>query len=419
MFGFSNIRPLFFIVPSQIPPALLPFGTGLIDEGKAALRLKHTMTDGKLDPVAFRIKFHEHHRTKAEWCIYPTYDYTHCLCDSFEDITHSLCTKEFEGRRPSYYWLCNAVDVYCPVQWEYSRLNVAYTLVSKRKLKRLIDLEIVRDWDDPRLFTLSGLKRRGFPPQAVKNFCELVGVTEATDTVIQPAVLESCVRDVLNATATRAMAVLQPLEVEIVNFPSTTKTVTVDNIPANVCESESVKNTGVHTVDVCSKLYIEAEDFSESPPKGYKRLTAGQSVGLMHLGLVMTLKEVVKTGGVPTKLICEVASGGPTNKPKGAYIHWVSSSAPGVAPQTAEVRVYQRLFKSVNPESNPGGLLADVTDDNLVVHPNAMINSAVKGGAVGSTYQFVRGGYYCKDPDSTPTSPVFNLTIGLKGEGKK
>lgn len=161
---------------------------GKIDEGKATLRMKHTMKDGKLDPVAYRIKFCEHHRTKDKWCIYPTYDYTHCLVDSMEDISHSLCTKEFQNRRPSYYWLCNAVDVYCPVQWEYSRLNMGYAVVSKRKIAKLIDAKLVSGWDDPRLFTLSALRRRGFPPDAINDFCNLIGVTESTDTMIQPEV---------------------------------------------------------------------------------------------------------------------------------------------------------------------------------------------------------------------------------------
>lgn len=260
---------------------------GKIDEGKAALRLKHTMSDGKLDPVAYRIKFNHHHRSGYEWCIYPTYDYTHCICDSIEDITHSLCTKEFEGRRPSYYWLCNAVDIYCPVQWEYSRLNMSYTVVSKRKIAKLIDQDIVADWDDPRLFTLSALRRRGFPAQAIKNFCKKIGVTEATDTILEPQMLEACVRDVLNTTATRGMAVLVPLCVEIENFPASSgPRITVANIPETVCETEGVAPTGEHAVDVCSTVYISAEDFSEDPPKGYKRLTVGGSVGLMHLGLV-------------------------------------------------------------------------------------------------------------------------------------
>jgi glutaminyl-tRNA synthetase len=175
---------------------------GKIDEGAATLRMKLTLEEGKLDPVAYRIRFTPHHRTGSKWCVYPTYDYTHCLCDSIENITHSLCTKEFQSRRSSYYWLCNALNIYCPVQWEYGRLNVNYTVVSKRKIAKLIDEGIVKDWDDPRLFTLTALRRRGFPAEAINNFCAQLGVTGAQSTV-DPSMLEAYVRDYLNNTAQR------------------------------------------------------------------------------------------------------------------------------------------------------------------------------------------------------------------------
>jgi len=193
---------------------------GKFAEGEATLRMKLVMEDGKMDPVAYRVKYTPHHRTGDTWCIYPTYDYTHCLCDSIEHITHSLCTKEFQARRSSYFWLCNALDVYCPVQWEYGRLNLHYAVVSKRKILQLVAAGAVRDWDDPRLFTLTALRRRGFPPEAINNFCARVGVTVA-QTTMEPHLLEACVRDVLNDTAPRAMAVLEPLQVIITNFPAT------------------------------------------------------------------------------------------------------------------------------------------------------------------------------------------------------
>ncbi|KAG8435965.1 hypothetical protein GDO86_007166 [Hymenochirus boettgeri] len=192
---------------------------GKFAEGEATLRMKLVMEDGKMDPVAYRIKYTPHHRTGDKWCIYPTYDYTHCLCDSIEHITHSLCTKEFQARRSSYFWLCNALDVYCPVQWEYGRLNLHYTVVSKRKIIKLVETGAVRDWDDPRLFTLTALRRRGFPPEAINNFCARVGVTVA-QTTMEPHLLEACVREVLNETAPRVMAVLDPLKVTITNFPA-------------------------------------------------------------------------------------------------------------------------------------------------------------------------------------------------------
>ena len=187
---------------------------GKFDEGTATLRMKCVLEEGKVDPVAYRIKFCEHHRSGDEWCIYPTYDYTHCLCDSFEDITHSLCTKEFQNRRSSYYWLCNVLKQYCPVQWEYGRLNIGYTIMSKRKITKLIAEGLVADYDDPRLFTLTALRRRGFPPQAINSFVKKLGLTGAL-TQLDPLMLEACVRDELNVTAHRVMAVLEPLKVTV------------------------------------------------------------------------------------------------------------------------------------------------------------------------------------------------------------
>ncbi|NXC22673.1 SYQ ligase, partial [Corythaeola cristata] len=210
--------------------------------------------------------------TSPTQCIYPTYDYTHCLCDSIEHITHSLCTKEFQARRSSYFWLCNALDVYCPVQWEYGRLNLLYTVVSKRKIIRLVETGAVRDWDDPRLFTLTALRRRGFPPEAVNNFCARVGVTVAQATM-EPHLLEACAREVLNEQAPRAMAVLEPLKVTITNFPAPKALeVLVPNFPAD-------ESRGFHKVPFQPTVYIEETDFREEVDKGYKRLAPGQPVG--------------------------------------------------------------------------------------------------------------------------------------------
>ncbi|ELU08311.1 hypothetical protein CAPTEDRAFT_221989 [Capitella teleta] len=229
---------------------------GKIDEGDATLRMKTTLEDGKQDPVAYRIKFTRHHRSKDAWCIYPTYDYTHCLCDSIENITHSLCTKEFQARRSSYYWLCNVLDLYCPVQWEYGRLALNYTVVSKRKIGKLISEKIVRSWDDPRLFTLTALRRRGFPPEAINMFCGKVGVTMSQVT-LDPTMLEACVRDVLNVTAPRAMAVLEPLKVKILNLPSNApREISVPNFPAD-------EKKGFHKVPFSDVIYIEQNDFRE------------------------------------------------------------------------------------------------------------------------------------------------------------
>jgi glutaminyl-tRNA synthetase len=262
---------------------------GKIEEGKATLRMKMVMEDGKLDPVAYRIKFVPHHNTGDDWCIYPTYDYTHCLCDSIENITHSLCTKEFQARRSSYYWLCNTLDLYCPVQWEYARLNLSYAVVSKRKIGELIKSGKVRDWDDPRLFTLTALRRRGFPPEAINKFCARVGVTMA-QTVLHPDSLEVCVREELNNTANRAMAVLDPVKVTITNFPfPQAVAVDVPNIPHDASK-------GFHSVPFGRVIFIERSDIREDLPPGYRRLAPGQPVGLRHAGYVINMQNIKKVG---------------------------------------------------------------------------------------------------------------------------
>ncbi|KAK4303860.1 hypothetical protein Pmani_024160 [Petrolisthes manimaculis] len=382
---------------------------GKFDEGEATLRLKTTLEEGKLDPVAYRVKFIAHHRTGDTWCIYPTYDYTHCLCDSIEQITHSLCTKEFQSRRSSYYWLCNALDIYCPVQWEYGRLNMHYTVVSKRKIAKLISGKHVRDWDDPRLFTLSALRRRGFPPEAINSFCATLGLTGA-QIVIHPDALEACVRNVLNVTSHRAMAVLNPLRVIITNYPNKSPTsVTVPNIPGN-------DSAGTHTVIFDEEVWIESSDFQEVEEKGYRRLTPSQSVGLRHCGYILQVQEVIRNtlGGIDhLKVICQKLTD--SNKPK-TFIQWVSK------PLKCEVRLYERLFNHESPEDAsvvPGGFLTDVNPNSLNVL-SALVDVSVKGAQVLQNFQFERSGYYSVDPDSTPHNLVFNRTVGLKKDkGKK
>lgn len=382
---------------------------GKIGEGEATLRMKTTLEEGKKDPVAYRIKFTPHHRTGDKWCIYPTYDYTHCLCDSIENITHSLCTKEFQSRRSSYYWLCNALDVYCPVQWEYGRLNLNYAVVSKRKIAKLINEGYVRDWDDPRLFTLTALRRRGFPPEAINLFCAKVGVTMA-QTVIDPSMLESCVRDVLNVTAPRAMAVLDPLKVTITNFPPDQATsLTVPNFPAD-------EKRGSHSISFKPVIYIEKSDFRESADKNYKRFAENQSVGLRHAGYVLTAEKVVKDGsGNVTEVMASCKKTNDTEKPKG-FIHWVSD------PLVCEVRLYERLFFHKNPEDPsevPGGFLSDINPESLKIIPQAYVDSTVKNAKVLDRFQFERLGFFAVDRDSTPAKMVFNRTVTLKEDPAK
>ncbi|ESO91225.1 hypothetical protein LOTGIDRAFT_228742 [Lottia gigantea] len=382
---------------------------GRIDEGKATLRMKTILEEGKKDPVAYRIKFTPHHRSKDTWCIYPTYDFTHCLCDSIEDITHSLCTKEFQSRRSSYYWLCNALDIYCPVQWEYGRLNLNYAVVSKRKIGKLITEGFVRDWDDPRLFTLTALRRRGFPAEAINLFCAKVGVTMA-QTVIDPVLLESCIRDVLNITAPRVMCVFEPLKVTISNLPPDTPSeVTVPNFPAD-------EKKGHHKVPLRNVIYIDQSDFREVADKSYKRLSTNQTVGLRHAGLVISVDKIIKDkNGRPSELLVSCKKSTETEKPK-AFIHWVSDGL------ECEIRLYERLFHHKNPEDPsevPGGFLTDVNTNSLTVIPNALIDVSTKQAKTFDKFQFERCGFFSVDPDSSAKRLVFNRTVSLKEDPGK
>ncbi|XP_017017502.1 probable glutamine--tRNA ligase [Drosophila kikkawai] len=383
---------------------------GKIDEGAATLRLKLTLEEGKMDPVAYRIKFIAHHRTGADWCIYPTYDYTHCLCDSLEDISHSLCTKEFQSRRSSYYWLCNALDIYCPVQWEYGRLNMNYALVSKRKIAKLITEQIVHDWDDPRLFTLTALRRRGFPAEAINNFCAQMGVTGA-QIAVDPAMLEAAVRDVLNVTAPRRLVVLEPLKVTIKNFPHAAPVqLEVPDFPQN-------PQQGSHKITLDKVVYIERGDFKLEPEKGYRRLSPKQSVGLRHAGLVISVENIVKdpaTGEV-VELVCSSQAAEQAEKPK-AFVQWVSQ------PIQLEVRLYEQLFKHKNPEDPnevPGGFLSDISEKSISV-VRAFADQALAQAKVYDKFQFERIGFFSVDPDTTKDHIVLNRTVGLKEDaGKK
>ncbi|XP_050517248.1 probable glutamine--tRNA ligase [Diabrotica virgifera virgifera] len=381
---------------------------GKIDEGAATLRMKITLEEGKLDPVAYRVRFTPHHRTGDKWCIYPTYDYTHCLCDSIEHITHSLCTKEFQSRRSSYYWLCNALNIYCPVQWEYGRLNVNYTVVSKRKIAKLIDEQVVKDWDDPRLFTLTALRRRGFPSEAVNNFCAQLGVTGSQSTV-DPSMLEAFVRDYLNNTAPRRMVVLEPLKITIENFPhSKPIAVSVPNFP-------SKPELGNHDVILNRTIYIEKSDFMEVGDKGYRRLTKTQSVGIRHAGLVLEVTDVKKDGNGIKEVICKCTEVDQVKSKPKAFIHWVSD------PQEIEVRLYSPLFKHKNPEDPnevPGGFLTDCNSDSLKVL-KSLADRSLSTAKVSDKFQFERIGFFSLDPDSTKHNLVFNQTVGLKEDAGK
>ncbi|KAL6268379.1 hypothetical protein P5V15_001512 [Pogonomyrmex californicus] len=382
---------------------------GLLEEGEATLRVKVTLEEGKQDPVAYRIKYSPHHRTSDKWCIYPTYDYTHCLCDSIENITHSLCTKEFQSRRSSYYWLCNSLNIYCPVQWEYGRLNVNYTVVSKRKIAKLIQERIVSDWDDPRLFTLTALRRRGFPPEAINNFCAQMGVTGAQATV-DPAALEAAVRDILNFTAPRHMVVLEPIKLTIRNFSHEKA------IKLNVSDFPNEPEKKHHEITFDEIVYIEAMDFKEIEEKDFRRLTPKQPVGLKHAGVVITFENIEKdASGNITNIVVRQDPVSKKNKPK-AFIHWVSN------PALASVRLYERLFKHKNPEDTnevPNGFLSDINPSSKKEIVAYMDGSLAKTAEVNDKFQFERIGFFSVDLDTKPGKLVFNRTVTLKEDAGK
>ncbi|KAI2810300.1 hypothetical protein RDWZM_002683 [Blomia tropicalis] len=385
--------------------------SGKLFEGEATLRMKLTLEEGKVDPVAYRIKMAPHHRTGSQWCIYPTYDFTHCLVDSLENISHSLCTKEFQSRRSAYYWLCNSLDVYCPVQWEYSRLNVNYTVVSKRKIAKLIDEKIVDDWDDPRLFTLTALRRRGFPPQAINQFCAQMGLTVAS-AIVDPIMLEASVRDVLNVTAPRAMAVLSPIRILIKNKAHQLVPTYIE-IPDFPSDPASPK----HMVPFEKEIYIESDDFrDDTSDPSYRRLTPKQMVGLRHAGCAIELVTIHrKTNGEIDYL--EVISHpieSLKEKPK-AFIHWVS------IPLNVEIRLYERLFNHKNPEDTnevPGGFISDCNRNSKTVI-KALVDVSVKYAQPYQQFQFERVGFFSVDTDSRIGNLVFNRTVGLKDSQSK
>uniref|UniRef100_A0A1I7XX61 glutamine--tRNA ligase n=1 Tax=Steinernema glaseri TaxID=37863 RepID=A0A1I7XX61_9BILA len=384
---------------------------GKFEEGAATLRLKTVLEEGKVDPVAYRIKYVPHHRTGNTWCIYPTYDYTHCLCDSIEDITHSMCTKEFQSRRSSYYWLCNALGIYCPVQWEYGRLNIEYTVVSKRKILKLITNRIVRDWDDPRLFTLPALRRRGVPPEAVNNFVASLGLT-GSQMAINPMALDAAVRDYLNVHAPRTMAVLEPLKIRIKNFKEL-------GLPSKLAVEDfpSVATTSKHEVEVSDVVYIEQSDYRhDNTDKNFRRLTKNQAVALKYVALVLTVvEEVVDQSGAVTEVVVSAEKLTDANKPK-AFIHWVCN------PVRCEVRMYDRLFHHKNPEDPevvPGGFLEDCNSNSLTVLKNVCIDKYLANSKVYDRFQFERTGYFAVDQDSQPGKLVFNRTVLLKEDSGK
>ncbi len=387
---------------------------GEYEEGKATLRLKQDMQSGNpcmWDLVAYRIdKTHPHHRTGNKWCIYPMYDFTHCLCDSLENITHSLCTTEFILAREAYYWVCDQLEVYKAVQWEYGRLNLTNTILSKRKLTKLVEEGIVSSWDDPRLYTLAAVRRRGFTPSAINRFCEEIGITTAP-TVVDVRKLESFVRDDLNRNCLRRMMVVEPLLIEFVDKDeSFRRTITLPNDPRDPAKGES-------TIEITNCIYMDACDFrADSADASFFRLTPNQPVGLYRIGLATFDSMECGPEGRPKVIRVRLdESETPAFKPK-TYIQWV----PHGTALPAQLRIYSDLFRSVNPAANQAGWLADVNRDSLKTVETALVDPRLVEAKVEEKFQFQRVGYYCVDPDTEKDGRlVLNLTVGIKEDPNK
>ena len=387
--------------------------SGEFPDGSRTLRSKVDMASPNLnmrDPVMYRILHAEHHRTGDKWCIYPMYDYTHGQCDSIEGITHSICTLEFEDHRPLYDWYIQALGIFAPQQIEFDRLNLTYTLLSKRKLLALVQNKVVNGWDDPRMPTLSGIRRRGYTPDAMRTFCSRIGVSK-TNGMIEFGLLEHAVREDLNKRARRVMAVLRPLRVVIENYPE-----------GQVEMMEAINNPedaamGTRQVPFSKVVYIEQDDFREQPPKHFYRLSPGREVRLRY-GYLVTCTGVVKNEqGEVVEVRCTydpATRGG--NTPDGrkvkSTIHWVSAAHA----IEAEVRLYESLFLTEDPNDTSRGQewTDNLNPNSLEVISNPKLEPSLADAVPGESYQFERLGYFCADKDSAPSRLVFNRTAGLR-----
>jgi glutaminyl-tRNA synthetase len=385
---------------------------GEFPDGSRTLRAKIDMASGNInmrDPVIYRIQRGTHHRTGDRWCIYPMYDFAHCISDSIEGITHSLCTLEFEDHRPLYDWFLDQLGVFHPRQIEFARLNISHTVLSKRKLNRLVAEGIVRGWDDPRMPTISGLRRRGYTPEAIRNFCDRIGVAKA-DSMVEMALLEFCIREDLNRVANRVMAVLDPLKVIITNYPED-KTELLDAV--NNPEDPSA---GTRKVPFSREIYIEREDFMEDPPRKFFRLSPGREVRLRYAYFV-TCTDVIKDAEGNIKEIHCIydpdTRGGdaPDGRKVKATLHWVSAAHS----IEAEARLYEHLFLVADPASVRDDELADaVNPDSLKIVTSCRAEPSLAEVSPGERYQFERLGYFCVDPDTAGKRIVFNRTVTLR-----
>ena len=393
---------------------------GEFAEGAHVLRAKIDMSSPNLnmrDPALYRIRRAHHHRTDDKWCIYPMYDFAHCISDSIEGITHSICTLEFEDHRPLYDWILDELQVEChPQQIEFARLNLTYTVMSKRKLLQLVQGGYVKGWDDPRMPTISGLRRRGYTSEAIRNFCELVGVAKA-NSIVDIALLEHCLREDLNKRAQRVMAVLHPLRVVIDNYPEGMEEyLDAENNPED-------PTMGSRKIPFSRVIYIEQDDFREVPPPKFFRLSPGREVRLKH-AYYIKCEQVIKdeiTGEI-IELHCTYdpeSKGGWSSDGRNVKgtLHWVSASHS----LKAEIRLYDYLFTKSNPSDDEEGadFKSYLNNDSLEVLTSCMVEPTLAGNTPGSNYQFLRNGYFCLDPDSTSDLLVFNRTVGLRDSWAK
>ncbi|WP_365861067.1 glutamine--tRNA ligase/YqeY domain fusion protein [Desulfovibrio sp.] len=385
---------------------------GEFGDGQKVLRAKIDMTSPNVvmrDPTLYRIRHAEHHRTGNKWCIYPMYDYTHCLSDSIEGITHSLCTLEFINNRELYDWVLETLGAYRPQQIEFARLNVTYTVLSKRKLIQLVKEGHVTGWDDPRMPTLSGMRRRGIPPEALREFCSRIGLARA-DSTVEYSMLEFCVREYLNEHTPRVMAVLDPVKVVIENYP--VGQVEEFDMPYHPEDA----SYGSRKVPFSRELYIERDDFRLEPPKKFHRLAPGAEVRLRYAYFITCREAVLDDAGNVVELRCVYdpeSKGGqsPDGRKVKGTIHWVSAAH--AIP--AEVRLYDQLFAVENPNAAPEGkTFLDNLNPESLTKVEALLEPALATFKAGDKMQFERLGYYCKDKDSTDAKPVFNRTTTLR-----
>ncbi|MDY0248728.1 MAG: glutamine--tRNA ligase/YqeY domain fusion protein [Pseudomonas sp.] len=389
---------------------------GEFPDGARALRVKIDMASPNMnlrDPIVYRIRHAHHHQTGDKWCIYPSYDFTHGQSDAIELITHSICTLEFEDHRPLYEWFLEQLPVPAkPRQYEFARLNLNYTVTSKRKLKQLVDEKHVTGWDDPRMSTISGFRRRGYTSSSIRNFCDMIGVSRAGG-VVDLGMLEFCIREDLDTNASRAMCVLKPIKVVISNYPQDQELIL--QLPRH-----PKRDIGTRELPFAREIYIDASDYEETPPKGYKRLVPGGEVRLRGSYVIRADEAIRDAEGNVIELRCsydpETLGKNPEGRKVKGVIHWV----PAAQSVACEVRLYDRLFKTANPDKDEDGstsesFLDNINPESLVVLTGCRAEPSLLQAQVGDSFQFEREGYFCLDSrDSTPEALVFNRTVTLR-----